>query len=69
MTAEREQYTMGYGPAAIALMARRSAADHAAFFLPHVKPGMSVLDCGCGPAVVASVTEDKTRLLDRVPRK
>jgi ubiquinone/menaquinone biosynthesis C-methylase UbiE len=52
MTQEREQYTMGYGPAAVALMGSRSAQSHAAFFVPHLKPGMRVLDCGCGPGTV-----------------
>jgi SAM-dependent methyltransferase len=49
MTRDREQYTMGYGPAATAIMARRAAKSHAAFFLPHLKSGMALLDCGCGP--------------------
>lgn len=52
MTEEREQYTMGYGPAATALMATRSAQSHASFFLPHLKTGMSLLECGCGPGTV-----------------
>jgi ubiquinone/menaquinone biosynthesis C-methylase UbiE len=52
MSKDREQYTMGYGPAATALMAMRSAQSHAAFFLSFLRPGMSVLDCGCGPGTV-----------------
>jgi SAM-dependent methyltransferase len=43
---------MGYGPAATAIMAERTAQSHAAFFLPCLKPGMSVLDCGCGPGTI-----------------
>jgi ubiquinone/menaquinone biosynthesis C-methylase UbiE len=33
-------------------MAARTAEGHAAFLLPHLKSGMRVLDCGCGPGSV-----------------
>jgi hypothetical protein len=29
--------------------ARRTAVKDAAFLLPHLRPGMRLLDCGCGP--------------------
>src|SRR5258708_3853107 len=43
---------MGYGPAATAIMAERTAQSHAVFFLPHLKSGMRLLDCGCGPGTI-----------------
>ena len=32
--------------------AGRGAESVVGFFLPHLKPGMSVLDCGCGPGTI-----------------
>ena len=34
------------------VIARRSAAVHGAFFLSHLRPGLEVLDCGCGPGSI-----------------
>jgi ubiquinone/menaquinone biosynthesis C-methylase UbiE len=33
-------------------MQRRTAETHAAFFTSHLKPGMALLDCACGPASI-----------------
>ena len=33
---------------------RRTAADSAAYLLPHLKPGLSVLDVGCGPGTITA---------------
>jgi len=33
-------------------LARRTAATSAGFLLPHLRPGMRVLDCGCGPGSI-----------------
>jgi SAM-dependent methyltransferase len=32
--------------------AARSAKRNAAFFLPHLRPGMSIVDVGCGPGAI-----------------
>jgi ubiquinone/menaquinone biosynthesis C-methylase UbiE len=47
-----ERYSIGYGPQMLQALRRRSAAKEAAFFVPHLRPGMSVLDCGCGPGSI-----------------
>ena len=33
-------------------MAVRSVRSHGQFFMPHLKTGVSVLDCGCGPGSI-----------------
>jgi len=48
----RETYTVGYTEVAVRYMMRRNAARDAAFLLPHLKPGMNLLDCGCGPGTI-----------------
>ena len=45
-------YTMGYSEEFLQLLDRRSAETHAAHLLPHLKPGLRVLDFGCGPGTI-----------------
>jgi ubiquinone/menaquinone biosynthesis C-methylase UbiE len=51
--ARPEAYTHGY-QATAKQMADRTAESHAQFFRPHLKPGMKLLDCGCGPGTITA---------------
>lgn len=48
------RYTHGHGAAVLANHAHRTAADSAAYLLPHLRPGLSLLDVGCGPATITA---------------
>lgn len=48
----QEIYTFGYTSASMQMMASRTAEVHANFFLPHLRAGMRLLDCGCGPGSI-----------------
>lgn len=48
-----ESYTLGYDNVAVSFVGARRARTHAAFVLPHLKPGMRLLDCGCGPGTIS----------------
>lgn len=45
-------YTHGHGEATLASHAARTAANSAAYLLPHLQPGMRLLDIGCGPGTI-----------------
>ncbi|HEX2618779.1 MAG TPA: class I SAM-dependent methyltransferase, partial [Phototrophicaceae bacterium] len=49
-----ETYTPGYTANASDFMANRQAATHATFFLPYLRYGFAVLDCGCGPGTITA---------------
>ena len=45
-------YDMGYSDLFMELLERRSAARNAAHLLPLLRPGMDLLDLGCGPGLI-----------------
>jgi ubiquinone/menaquinone biosynthesis C-methylase UbiE/purine-nucleoside phosphorylase len=49
---KEEVYSVGYEAATAAFIRARRAATHAAFFLPHLRTGMRLLDAGCGPGTI-----------------
>ena len=51
-TATNEAYTLGYSDATVRALQERTLATCAGFFLPLLRPGMTVLDCGCGPGAL-----------------
>ena len=47
-------YTHGHAAAVLAAHARRTAADCAPRLLPVLRPGLDLLDVGCGPATITA---------------
>src|SRR5438132_5601805 len=55
MTSEplrHEKYTHGHAPATVRQHAQRTAEEAAAFLLGELRPGMRLLDVGCGPGSI-----------------
>ena len=72
MSAEQPEdvYTHGHHESVVRAHASRTAENSAAFVLPHLTPGVSVLDVGCGPGSITCdfaslVTPGEVTGLDR----
>ena len=52
LTKESESYTHGHHESVLRSHRRRTAANSAAFLLPHLLSDMTLLDVGCGPGTV-----------------
>ena len=52
-TSPDSRYTMGYDEDFRQMLNRRSAQTHAAYLLPRLEPGQTVLDFGCGPGTIS----------------
>ena len=53
LSASTPAYTMGYSEAFQKMLDRRNAETNAAHLLPHLRPGLRVLDLGCGPGTIS----------------
>ncbi len=54
-SSQQESYVHSYdGAATKQVFSGRTAEKHAAFFLPYLKPGMRLLDCGSGPGSITA---------------
>ncbi|RLT43635.1 MAG: methyltransferase domain-containing protein [Chloroflexi bacterium] len=54
MTTNSDRYTHGHHASVVGQHARRTAEVEAAFLLPHLSPGMRLLDVGCGPGTITT---------------
>ena len=55
---DQELYTLGYESEVMHYIQSRTAEKEARFFLPHLRSGMSLLDCGCGPGTITAGLAD-----------
>jgi len=49
---DEPNYTLGHGDRLVGAFGLRGVSHEAQFIVPYLRPGMSVLDCGCGPGTI-----------------
>src|SRR5690606_26398226 len=54
MASLEDRYTHGHHASVVGQHARRTAERDAAFLLPHLRPGLRLLDVGCGPGTITT---------------
>jgi ubiquinone/menaquinone biosynthesis C-methylase UbiE len=54
MTEHQKQYTHGYHASVLRSHTWRTVENSAGYLLPELKPGLSVLDVGCGPGTITA---------------
>lgn len=67
-----ETYTHGHQESVLKSHRWRTAANSAGYLLPHLRPGMDLLDVGCGPGTItsdlaAAVAPGRVTGMDREP--
>ena len=53
-TSATPDYTMGFNDALIEVFSQGNVEISAAYLRPHLKPGLNVLDVGCGPGTISA---------------
>jgi len=51
---QQAKYTHGHHESVLRSHQRRTAEDSAGYLLPHLRPGLSLLDVGCGPGTITA---------------
>jgi ubiquinone/menaquinone biosynthesis C-methylase UbiE len=59
MSEHADRYTHGHHESVLRSHRWRTAENSAAFLLPHLRPGLSLLDIGCGPGNITADLADR----------